>query len=316
MSTDLAVVDPAVVSLAESLEEAKAWLAETDDPLEINALRLAAEAFSQIKRRNEARDEAIAASEIQTRAERRLGELRNRLPVGTTRGSRIPQSTLDKARVLSEQGSSIMHIGKTLGVTRNTLTRARSRGWKVAPGIDSPRREFDNNLGISETTGGHWSSLAKVSHTTFEQCIEDAKQADRMPTTSYMRSWNVSLGEQVERGIYRLKDGRYKIRWYDYRNKHPRSFTLKEGADLEDARRELLKRRGVIAETVRKLSGLEQAAEQLRSVLITIDDKSADLPPEARKAAEQAWHDGKRAETNLLLALRILDAPGGQWAAA
>ena len=206
----------------------------------------------------------LVAQEAHVWACRRAGEVRASL-TPTNPGRR--SFDWGEAKRLLADGLGVREVARKVGVTPAAVRKARNLGFRENDSFC--KREYDEELKVGEQTGRRWEVLAAVSETAFTALVEDLKEVGRIGVGACIARIRDSERRLVERGIYLLPDGRYRIEWTRDRQQH--KATLPMGTSLDEARRQLGIRRGKIKPDVPQsgeadLGRLYQAVTQARDL--------------------------------------------------
>lgn len=283
----------------ESVENAKAALAEMQDPADLNDVRLRASVFEAYAQANGAKEAAQDAAEIRLWAERRAGELRAGLPA--VQGAQRPRIDLGLAQSLREEGLTFAKIAERLGVSHATVSNWARKGWSSNYRERSPKRLFDDEFGVSATVAVRWCEVAKIPERQFKKILREIRAEDRFLSVHVVLAKYNRRETSIERGISRLPDGRLRVR---ARRDHREYNRILDTDDLDKARAVRAEMRGLVSKPKpQAFSSIDAARQTLVRVEATISLELPTVDPGTRKELHEALAHVHAAEDALVRAI-------------
>lgn len=223
------------------IKGAKAALQDARDPVEVKGAIDQALIAEAVAKAHLSEEHVLFAQEVHVYACRRAGEMRSLLAVNAAHPRGCDWRKVER---LHREGMTPGDIAQRLNVTKGVVWGAIRADFKPVIDVDLPTRmEFDDRFGVSHRTGKAWETLTKLTEPEFNAEVAELKRTGKISLNALL----VRIGRRrtyVERGIYRLPDGRFLVQWEKARKSY--CHTLKAGLTLEQARVELATMRGSI----------------------------------------------------------------------
>lgn len=272
---------------AEAAKFALSNLEDVEDIVELrNRFAAAQEYFDDVR---EQRENYFAAAEARLYAERRIGELRLRIPRNRAGRSFFDHS---EAKRMREAGATLTELARHFGVNVSSIKRAQARGWTGEKPVTQSDREalaaLDAASGLKHANRLLVEQLAMLPEGKFAALVQEAKERDLGLSLSGFTKWVLhKRPTRIEHGIYRLADGRLMIRWKADGQNFTR--TLKT-TSVDAARRHRLQKIGrLTSRHLRSGETLPHAFEAAVRLGKTLEKALARVGPDARRHVNLAF---------------------------